>query len=124
VSKKVVEIVQDGSFRAAQPPQVPISEGDTVEFSAQPGSGTVLTLTPETQSILSPTPASPVVEIPGGASVSFQFQHPTGADYRCQVLPEGAEPQPIESSSSPDSPVLTILSSEERSANSHTGRGL
>lgn len=124
MSKKIVEIVQHGSYRAAQPPQVSIVEGNTIEFSAQPGQATLLVLTPETQSILSPAPASTVVEIAGGASISFQFLSPTGVDYRCQVLPEGTEPQPIESSSSQDTPILTILSSDERGGNSRTGRGL
>jgi hypothetical protein len=124
VSNKVVEIVQDGSYRAAQPPQVLIVGGNSIEFTAQPGGGTLLVLTPETRSILSPTPASTVVEIAGGASVSFEFLSPSGVDYRCQVLPEGAEPQPIKSSSSQDVAVLTILSSEERGGDSRTGRGL
>jgi len=124
MSKKVVEIVQDGSYRAAQPPQVLVVEGNTIEFSAQPGKVTLLVLTPETQSILSPTPASTVVEIAGGAAVSFQFLSPASVDYRCQVLPEGTEPQPIESSSSQDAPILTILSSDERGTNVRTGRGL
>lgn len=123
MSKNVVEIVQDGSFRAAQPNQVLIVAGNTIEFSAEPGGGTILVLTPETADILSPTPAT-VVEIAGGASVSFQFLQPQGLDYRAQVLPEGSQPLPIEGSSSQDAPILTILSSDDRDVNVHTGRGL
>jgi hypothetical protein len=123
MSKNVVKIVQDGSYRAAQPSQVLVVEGDTIEFSAEPGDGTILVLTSETADILSPTPAT-VVEVSGGASVSFQILRPTGVDYRAQVLPEGSEPRPIEGFSSQDAPILTILSSDNRDVNVHTGRGL
>src|SRR5450631_1171805 len=104
MSKNDVEIVQDGSYRATQPSQILIVEGDTIEFSAQPGDGTLLVLTPETQEILSPTPGN-VVEIAGGASVSFKFLQPASNDYRAQVLPEGEEPRTIVGSPAKDAAI-------------------
>ncbi len=123
MSKTVVEIVQDGSYRAAQPQQVLIAEGNTIQFSNQQGGGTLLVLTPETSGVLSPTPSSPL-EIAGGSSVSFEFLKPSGGAYYAQVLPEGEEPYPIDGAASGDGPILTILSSTDRGTNSRTGRGL
>ena len=123
MSKTVIEIVQDGSYRAAQPHQVLIADGNTIEFTNPQSGGTLLVLTPETTTVLSPTPNSPV-EIAGGASISFQFLKPTGNNYFAQVLPEGEEAFPIDGVPSQDGPILTILSSDDRDTNSHTGRGL
>jgi hypothetical protein len=123
MSKTVVEIVQDGSYRAAQPQQVLIAEGNSIEFSNPQSGGTLLVLSPETTAVLSPTPDSPA-EIAGGASVTFQFLTPTGTSYYAQVLPEGEELFPINGTPSQDGPILTILSSTERDTNSRTGRGL
>jgi hypothetical protein len=123
VSKTVVEIVQDGTYRAAQPQQVLIAEGNTIQFSNQQSGGTLLVLTPETSRVLSPTPNSPV-EIAGGASVSFEFLKPTGSRFYAQVLPEGEDPVPIDGPASEEGPILTILSSIDRGTDSRTGRGL
>jgi hypothetical protein len=123
VSKTVVEIVQDGSYRAAQPQQVLIAEGNTIQFSNPQSGGTLLVLTPESSGVLSPTPNSPL-EIAGGSSVSFEFLKPTGNRFYAQVLPEGEEPLPIDGAASEEGPILTILSSTDRGTNSRTGRGL
>jgi hypothetical protein len=124
MSKKIVEIVQDGAYRATQPARVQIEEGNSIEFRNGQAGGTELVLTPETRSILSPTPASTVVQIAAGASVSFDFKKPSSTSYCCQVLAEGTDPNPINCTSSDEGAVLSILSSEERSTSSRTGRGL
>jgi hypothetical protein len=124
MSTKVVEIVQDGSYRAGQPAQVQIVEGDTIEFLNGQGGGTLLVLTPETIGILSPTPDAEAVQIAAGASVSFEFKKPSQSGYCCGVLAEGTEPGPIDCASSGDVAVLSIISSDERSTASRTGRGL
>jgi hypothetical protein len=124
MSKKVVEIIQDGSYRAGQPSQVQVAEGNSIEFKNGQVGATELVLTPETRSILSPTPASTVVRIAAGASVSFDFKNPSSSNYCCQVLAEGTEPRPITCNSSGEGAVLSVLSSEERSTDTRTGRGL
>jgi hypothetical protein len=124
VSKAVVQIVQDGSSRSAEPFQVAIVEGNTIEFHAQSVSGTILSLTPETASILSPKPATLAVQIAGGAAVSFQFLKPEGLSYCCQVLAEGAQPGPIQCPPAQDIAILTILPSHGRGPGDKTGRGL
>lgn len=124
MSKKVVEIVQDGSYRAAQPMQVMIAAGGTIEFKALPGEATLLVLTPETASILSPNPGSAPIEIAGGSSVTFEFLQPTENTYCAQVLPQGTDPRPINCVGSSDGAVLTILSSDQRGGNEKTGRGI
>jgi hypothetical protein len=123
MSNKVVEIVQDGSYRAGQPAQVQIVEGATIEFSNGADGGTELVLTPETQSILSPSPGS-VVRIAARGTVSFTFKHASQNSYCCQVLAEAEEPRPINCTSSGAGAVLSILSSDDRGGDSRTGRGL
>ena len=122
MSTKVVEIVQDGHFRVAQPPQVLIVEGNSVQFSNQGASGTVLVFTRETRDVLSPTPESLVVNIAGGSSVSFEFLKPSTGPYCCQVLAEGTEPITFSCPDSQDGPILTILSSGHRGGDDKTGR--
>lgn len=124
MSKKVVEIVQDGSYRAGQPAQISVHDGDTVEFSNDDSGGTTLVLTEQTRSILFPTPASTTVEIGGGASASFEIKGALQNTYCCQVLPEGTSPGPITCESASSGAILSILSSDTRSADVHTGRGL
>jgi hypothetical protein len=124
MSKKVVEIVQDGPYRAGQPAQVEIADGNSVEFKNGTDGATELVLTEETRDILSPKPSSTVVQIAAGASVSFDFKKPSQNSYCCQVLADGTEPRPITCGSSGDGAVLSILSSEDRDYASHTGRGL
>ena len=123
MSTKIVDIVQDGSYRAAQPTQVLVAEGNSVEFRNGPGGGTELVLTPESISILSPTPDT-IVHIDAGGSVSFQFKKPSVSNYCAQVLAAGTEPYPIQCGPSGDGAVLTILSSDLRGTDSRTGRGL
>lgn len=113
MSTKVVRILQSGTERVAEPPQVFVAEGEQVEFTNAGSGGTLLVLTPQTVAILSPTPASPVT-IAGGASVTYTFLKPTGGSYMAQVLPEGAQPRPIDKPGTPGT-VLTILSSMDRS---------
>lgn len=124
MSRKVVEIVQDGSYRAGQPAQVQVADGNSIEFKNGAGGGTDLVLTPDTRSILSPTPESTVVRIAAGASISFDFKSPSAIVYCCQLLAEGTEPLLINCDSSIGEAELRILNSEERSLGSHTGRGL
>ncbi len=112
MSETVVEIVQDGSYRAAQPPQVLVAEGKVIKFVNSGSAGTLLVLTPETASVLSPTPASPVT-IAGGASVSYTCLQPNGSGYLAQVLSEDATPGPVHGQAA-DGPILTILSSIDR----------
>lgn len=123
MSKTVIEIVQDGSYRAAQPQQVLIAEGNVIEFSNPQTGGTLLVLTTATAKILSPSPGSSV-EIAGGSSIAFEFLKPSGSGYYAQVLPDGEEPTPIDGAASQESPVLTILSSTDRGTDSRTGRGI
>jgi hypothetical protein len=120
MSTKTVQIAQSGAERIAEPQQVFVAEGEQIEFVNAGSAGTLLVLAPETVSILSPTPTSPVT-IAGGATVTFTFLKPEGSGYLAQVLPEGAAPGPIHNPGT-DGPVLTILSSTDRSAGSHTGR--
>jgi hypothetical protein len=119
MSKTVVEIVQDGDYRGAQPPQVGIAEGNEIEFVNAGSGGTLLALTAETESILSPKPSSPVT-LAGGAMVTYTFLAPTGGGYLAQVLPEGATPEPIDGAGA-EGPVLTILASTNRDPGNRTG---
>jgi hypothetical protein len=119
MSKAVVEIVQDGDYRAAQPPQVGVAEGNEIHFVNVGSAGTLLLLTPETESILSPKPTSPVT-IAGGATVTYTFLTPTGTGYLAQVLPEGAAPGSINGAGA-DGMVLTILPSTNRDPGVRTG---
>jgi hypothetical protein len=112
MSKTVIEIVQDGTYRAAQPPQVGVAEGNQIEFVNAGSIGTLLVLTAETESILSPKPNSSVT-LAGGATVTYTFLAPTGSSYLAQVLPEGAAPGPVDGAGA-DGPVLTILPSGNR----------
>ncbi|MGA2558293.1 MAG: hypothetical protein ABSF17_01345 [Terracidiphilus sp.] len=123
MSKTVVQIKQDGSYRAAEPFQVLIEEGDTIEFSSQGAAGTILSITGETASILSPKPSTQLV-IAGGSSVAFTFLKPGNAAYCCQVLAEGSPVGPINCPPPQDDPILSILSSDARGGDSKTGRGL
>ncbi len=124
MSQTVVEIVGDGGYRAAEPYEVLIVEGDTIEFSSQISAGTILSLTAETAGVLSPKPASPQLAIAGGASVTFTFLKPASLSYCCQVLAEGVQAVPINCPPPGDDPILTILASEARSPGDRTGRGL
>jgi hypothetical protein len=124
MGKRVVEIVQDGSYRAGQPAQVQIVEGNSIELKNGPDGATELVLTDETRSILSPTPVSTVINIAAGASVSFEFKKPSSTAYCCQVLAGGEEPRPINCGSSDEGSTLSIFSSDDRSTASQTGRGL
>jgi len=119
MNKKLVQIVQSGDFRQAQPPQVFIAEGEQVEFVYGGSGGTLLVLTPETAAILSPTPTSPVT-IAGGATVTYTFLKPTGSGYLAQVLPQGATPEPIKGKGAAGT-VLTILPSTNRDPGNRTG---
>jgi hypothetical protein len=121
MSNTIVEIVQQGSYRAGQPAQVEIVEGATIEFKNGDGGGTELVFTEQTRSVLSPTPDA-VVHIAAGASVSFTFKRASQDSYCCQVLAEGEQPRPIHCTS--NGTVLSILSSEDRGGDSRTGRGL
>jgi hypothetical protein len=112
MSKAVVEIVQDEEYRAAQPPEVGVAEGNEIEFVNVGSGGTLLVLTAETESILSPKPSSPVT-LAGGATVTYTFLTPTGSGYLAQVLPEGVTPGPIHGEGA-DGPVLTVLPSTNR----------
>jgi hypothetical protein len=122
VSKRVVEIIQDGLYRAGQPAQVFIHDGDTVEFK-NGDSGTTLVLTEQARSILSPTPGA-TVEIAVGASATFEVRGVSQSTYCCQVLAAGSSPEPINCESAGAGAILSILSSETRSADQRTGRGL
>jgi hypothetical protein len=124
MSETVVEIVGDGGYRAAEPYEVLIVEGDTVEFSSQVGAGTILSLTPETAGVLSPKPATLQVEIAAGASITFTFLKPASLPYCCQVLAEGVQAAPFTCPPPGDDPILTILASEGRGPGDKTGRGL
>lgn len=124
MNSTIVEIVQDGSYRAAQPTQVPIVEGNSIQFSNPGSGGTELVLTPESIGILSPRPDSSVVEIASGVSIVFTFLKPSSDSYCCQVLSAGDTARPITCAQSEDGAVLTILSSEERGGDARTGRGL
>ena len=119
MSKTIVEIVQDGSYRAAQPPQVFVAEGNEIDFVNAGSAGTLLVLTPETESILSPKPSSPVT-IAGGATVSYTFLPPAGSGYQAQVLPAGATPGPVAGADA-DGAVLTILPAGNRGPSVRTG---
>ena len=124
MTKLVVEIVQDGAYRAGQPAQVHIVEGNSIEFKNGPDGPTSLVLTDETRGILLPTPSSTVVEIGASASVTFEFKKSSLNTYCCQVLAGGEETRPIICSSAGEGSILSILSSEDRSTASQTGRGL
>ncbi len=52
MNKFVVQIVQSGDYRGAQPPQVGVAEGNEIEFVNAGSAGTLLVLTPATESIL------------------------------------------------------------------------
>ena len=119
MSKTVVEIVQDGSYRAAQPPQVFVAEGNEVDFVNAGSVDTLLVFTPETESIFSPKPTSPVT-IAGGATVTYTLLAPMGTGYLAQVLPQGTTPWPIAGAGA-DGPVLTILPSGNRGPSIRTG---
>ena len=112
MSKIVVQIVQDGDYRAAQPPQVGVIEGNQIEFANEGNNGTLLVFTQATESILSPRPGSPV-PIAGGSAVTYTFLAPAGSGYLAQVLPVGAELGPIHGEGA-NGPVLTILPSGNR----------
>lgn len=124
MSKTVVAIVGDGAYRAAEPFQVLIVNGDTIEFSSQVNAETILSLSPETAGILSPKPSSLQVEIAAGTSVSFTFLQPASIPYCCQLVAEAVQPAPFNCPPPGDDPILTILSSEGRGPGSKTGRGL
>lgn len=124
MSKTVVQIIEDGTYRAAMPFQVLIVQGDTIEFSAPDGGGTVLSLTPEIAGILSPAPGSLLVEIAGGSACSFEFLKPAALSYCCQLLAEGAEPKDFNCPPPTDDVILTILSSKDRGPDNKTGRGI
>ncbi len=119
MSKVVVQITGEGEYRQAQPPQVGVAAGNEIEFVNVAGAGTSLILTPETESILSPKPSSPV-EIAAGASVTYTFLQPTGGGYVAQVLAGGETSSPV-SGGGADGPVLTILPSIDRSPGVRTG---
>lgn len=121
MSKTVVQIVQDGEYRGAQPPQVGVVAGNQIEFVNAGISGTLLVLTTETEGILSPTPSSPVT-LAGGATVTYTFLTPTGSDYLAQVLPADQPARPIDGEGA-DGPVLTILPSTNRDPVLPTGHG-
>ena len=119
MSKVVVQIVQTGDYRAAQPPQVGVFAGNEIEFVNAGSAGTLLVLTPETESILSPKPTSPVT-LAGGATVTYTCLQPTGSGYLAQVLPEGSPIYPIDEQGA-DGPILTIEPSINRDPGVRTG---
>lgn len=124
MSKTTVKILQDGENRSAEPYEVSILEGSTIEFSAPVGGDTVLSLTSETAVLLDPKPDTLQVKIAGGASVSYRFRKAASHSYCCQVLAAGSDAGPIQCSDAQGDAVLTILSSSSRGVNSKTGRGL
>jgi len=124
MSKTTVKILQDGENRSAQPYEVSIVEGSTIEFSAPAGGDTLLSLTSETAVLLDPKPATLQVKIAGGSSVSYRFRKPANHSYCCQVLAAGSEAGPIQCPDAQGDAVLTILSSVSRGMGSKTGRGL
>lgn len=119
MNKTVVQIVQSGDYRAAQPPQVGVFAGNEIEFVNAGSAGTLLVLTPETISILSPTPNSPVT-LAGGATVTYTFLQPTGGGYLAQVLAEGTPPRPINGPGAAGA-ILTIEPSIDRDPGVRTG---
>jgi hypothetical protein len=124
MSKTMVKILLDGENRSAQPYEVSIVEGSTIEFAAPAGGDTLLSLTPETATLLEPKPATLQVNIAGGSSVSYRFRKPANHAYCCQVLAAGSDAGPIQCPDTQGDAVLTILSSGSRSVGSKTGRGL
>jgi hypothetical protein len=119
MSRVVVQIVQDGDYRAAQPPQVGVFAGNEIEFANAGSSGTLLVLTPATESILSPKPTSPVT-LAGGATVTYTFLQPAGGGYLAQVLPEGSPIYPLDEQGA-EGAILTIEPSINRDPHSRTG---
>jgi hypothetical protein len=124
MSSAMVKILQDGENRSAQPYEVSIAEGSTIEFSAPAGADTLLSLTPETAVLLDPKPDTLQVKIAGGSSVSYRFRKPANHSYCCQVLAAGSDAGPIQCPDGQGDAVLTILSSGARSLSNKTGRGL
>jgi hypothetical protein len=112
MSTKIVQIVESGTERMAEPPQVFVAVGEQIEFANAGSGGTLLVLTHETEGILSPKPSSPVL-IAGGSSVTYTFLTPTGSGYLAQVLSEGTVPSAIEDAGA-NGTVLTILPSGNR----------
>jgi hypothetical protein len=124
MSKTTVKILQDGENRSAEPYEVSIAEGSTIEFSAPAGADTLLSLTAETAVLLDPKPDTLQVKIAGGASVSYQFRKAANHAYCCQVLAAGSDAGPIQCPDAQGDAVLTILSSGSRNLTNKTGRGL
>jgi hypothetical protein len=125
MSKTTVKILQDGENRSAEPYEVSIVEGSTIEFSAPAGADTLLSLAPETAVLLDPKPDTLQVKIAGGASVSYKFRKAAAnRSYCCQVLAAGSDPGPIQCPDAQGDAVLTILSSGNRGVGAKTGRGL
>jgi len=124
MSKTTVKILQDGENRSAEPYEVSIVDGSTIEFSAPVGGDTLLSLSPETAVLLDPKPDTLQVKIAGGASVSYQFRKAANHSYCCQVLAAGSDVGPIQCPDAQGDALLTILSSGSRNLSSKTGRGL
>lgn len=112
MSTTTVEIIANGSFRAAQPMQVLIVAGSAITFTAPADGSAVLSLTASTASLLSPSPSSQTVEIAAGTSVTFTFGDPGSQSYCCQVVADMASAHAIQCPDTSENAVLTILSSD------------
>jgi hypothetical protein len=81
-------ITQQGDYFVPDKSSVPVVEGDSVTFFADPNTQTNLCMSPETAAILSPQPDLTVMIAPG-ESVSFQFS--SGAAGAYCILTQGPD---------------------------------
>ena len=91
MSKQSISIVNSSGMRAATPENIPLSNGDTLTFSAEDDAATLLCFSPDTAAVLTPSPGASV-SIQAGSSVSFTVGAVANAIYCSIVLPAGSVP--------------------------------
>ncbi len=95
-------------LRVPSVPKVTIVPSDTVTFTVEEGADSALYFSPETASILSPTPA-PRVDLAYGQNVAYTFLTPGSSAYGVITqAPGDSAPNKYDFGKPSDPPVLVI----------------
>jgi hypothetical protein len=95
-------------MRVPNIPKVTISSGDSVTFAVEEGADSALYFSPETASILSPTPGARV-DLPSGHSLTYTFAAPAPSAYGVVTqAPEDPAPGSFDFGPPAEPPVLVI----------------
>ncbi len=104
-----VNLRDELGLRVPSTPEVTISAGDSVTFTAEQSADSVLFFSPETASILRPNPGARV-EVAPGQSVTFAFASAGPGSYGAFLLaPNDPRPEAFDFGPPSNPPVLKIL---------------